>query len=926
VLTHSPWGGIGPIVSLSQGTRLGTYEITGQLGAGGMGEVYQATDSALKREVAIKVLPQSLVSDAERVARLRREAELLASLNHPNLAQVFGLEEVDGSIALVMELIEGPTLSDRIAAGAIPADEALEIAMQIGDALQAAHGQAIVHRDLKPANIKLRPDGVVKVLDFGIAKALDEQTGTTGPRMPSLTRTSMTRAGLILGTAAYMSPEQARGRRVDQRTDIWAFGCILYEMLTGQPAFVGEDDTSTLAKVLERDTDLSRLPGAIQPQVRHALELCLRKNPADRVADIRDVQLALRGGLQVAGAGSASRPRLIAGLALTAVVAAAAGWLLKPGEPRVEDTQAPVVRASIDVAAGNRLIGRADNLDAGVGLQRPSRPAMAFSPDGRFLVYAAIEDQSRLLFRHSLESGRASAMPGTEGGLMPFFSPDGRSVGFFAGTDLKRVDIDSGDVRTIPVSGQSMPDGGTTASWTEDDTIVFGGDDGIYEVSATGGAPMRLTEVMDLGQQLHVYPQMLPARRALLYTEATLNLQPSEWRIVVQPLDGGDLIVVVDGGSHGQYLPTGHIVFARAGQLLTMPFAADSLTAGTTQAVVIEDVMYAERGGNGNLNTGTAQVAFSASGALAYVPGGIYPSLGGTMEWVDLSGARTEIALPEARYLMPRFSPGDGRYLAYVVGDFGNTDLWVYDRVLEIPTPLTQGLEVAWPVWSPDGSRIAVQRRDAGNQIYTIAADGSGEPEIVGDGIDGAPAAWSADNVLAYLHSPGPGEPTAIWTLRLDGNSEPEPFAATQASNPRFSPNGQLVAYDGPVDGRAEVFIRPFPEGPAQRISNTGGLAPIWSPDGARLYYKALDPDTREQALWEIDVNAEPPFVDSRARVLFQGRMGGTTPIDSYDIAPDGQRFVTITRSDDEQALQPVERVNIVLNWFDELERLVPTD
>jgi Tol biopolymer transport system component len=918
-------------VSLSEGTKLGPYEITGQIGAGGMGEVYRATDSALKREVAIKVLPESLAQDAERLGRFRREAELLATFNHPNIAQIYGLESSGEQLALVMELIEGPTLAERIAAGPIPAEEAFEIAGQIADALTTAHSQGIVHRDLKPANIKLSDDDRVKVLDFGIAKAFDVRADTMGPRTPSLTRTSMTRAGLVLGTAAYMSPEQARGKRVDQRTDIWAYGCILYEMLTGQPAFAGEDDTSTLAKVLERDTDMSGLPAPITPHVRQALMLCLRKNPADRVADIRDVQLALRGQFQpAASAASAGRRRgaIAAGLALAAILGGGAAWLLKPGGASEPAAGAPIVRASIDVADSQHLVGRPfDGLETGVGYQRPSRPTMAYSPDGRYIVYAAGDGESSRLYRHALDQGRAVGLAGTEGASMPFFSPDGRSVGFSADGEIKRIDIESGEVRTIAIAGPDLiNEGGTTASWTSDDTIVFLGPEGTYEVPATGGAPTQLTVVRrDAGEVLHAFATMLPGRSAVLYMASTQSPVPSEWNVMLQPLDGGEPRLLVEGGTDPRYVPTGHLVFARSGQLLAMPFDPVTLEAGATQAVVIEDVMYAERGGNSGLNTGTAQAAISASGALAYVPGGLFDEQTGSLVWVDRVGASTEIDVPPARFLFPRVSP-DGRLLTYSTGAFGDNRLWVYDLELEVPTALATGGQGVLGVWSPDSSELAFARPDLDDAIYTMPVDRSSAPVPVGPDVRGDPVAWLPDDVLAFLHTPGPDQPRTVWTVSLEGNADPEPFLDMALGYPTFSADGRWLAYETNVTGRAEVYVRPFPAGaPETRISTAGGQSPVWSADGSKLYYRSVDPATMERTVMEVDITTEPAFTRSRPRELFRADYGGTVPIRSWDLTPDDERFVMLGDREELEP-EPVERIEIVLNWFEELKRLVPVD
>jgi WD40 repeat protein len=916
-------------MALEPGTRFGSYEIIEPIGSGGMGEVYRATDTTLKRDVALKVLPQAFAEDADRLARFRREAELLASLNHPNIATVHGFERSGDQTVIVMELVEGPTLEERIRAGAIPVTEALDIAMQIANALEAAHLRQIVHRDLKPANVKLRNDGLVKVLDFGIAKVLDERSDATEPRSPSLTRTSTTRKGMVLGTAAYMSPEQARGKPVDQRTDIWSFACILYEMLTGQPVFAGEDDTSTLARILEREMDTSRLPNQIAPSVRQTLELCLRKDQGRRVADIRDVRLALGGEFEPP-ARAQPRARMIAGIVLAAVIAGGAAWLLKPGAVAPPEAVPPAetIRASIDVIEGERLISYVPYDSMEVALQRPSRQTMAFSPDGRYLVYSATKGEQPHLVRYALQQGRSNVIAGTEGALLPFFSPDSRSVGFIAysesDSELKRADIETGEVRTIEITGHDITiPSEATASWSSADTILISLSDGIYELPANGGAPNQLTSFA-AGEFLHTHPVMLPGRRAVMFTAVLADVPVAERNVDIQPLDGGERRILVANATHAQYVPTGHIVFARSGTLLAMPFDADSLTTGDTQAVVLEDVMYADGGGNATVNTGTAQVAVSASGALAYVSGGVFRSPRAILSWLDRAGVGTPLPLPPAQYLMPRLSR-DGTRLSYLKLDTGGPSLWIFDLDLEIETALPTGGPVFGAIWSPDGSRLAFARPDLTLQMFTQHADGSGEPVPIGDTLSGVPLSWSRQNVLAFM---GPGDRPR--TIEMVDGAEPELFIDTEVDHPVFSPDGNWVAYVSSESGPRDVHVRPYPAGsPVQRVSTGGGTGPVWSPDGTRLYYRLRDDSAegRPTTIFEVDIAIEPSFRPvSRPRALFSGRFRHSSGVDSFDISPDGERFVVGAETNELDELRPVEQINLVLNWFTELERLVPTE
>jgi serine/threonine protein kinase/Tol biopolymer transport system component len=918
---------------LRPGTRLGNIEIGELIGAGGMGEVYRATDVHLKRAVAVKVLPETLTDDAERLARLRREAELLAALNHPNIAQIYGLEHGGSTTGLVMELIEGPTLAERLLMGAIPAAEALDIAFQVAGALEAAHERGIVHRDLKPANIKLRADGLVKVLDFGIAKAVEDRAGTTGPNAATSRPTAMTREGIVLGTAAYMSPEQARGKRVDQRTDIWAFGCILYEMLTGRPAFAAEDDTSTLARVLERDTDLSLLPSAVTPAVRKALQLCLAKEVKDRVADIRDVRLLLKGMFDEAQARHGPTWRaLSAAVIAAAFLAGITVWTFGRSPTGVSTrTNAVVVRSLIEVADGQHLAPESPQ----IGLQRPIWSTMAFSPDGTRLAYTAwdvpasdppvADVPASGLYVHRLDRDRPVLIVGTGGARTPFFSPDGQSIGFFVQDKMKRVAVDGGEVRTIAVSEPSLlvgPDstfaGVSQATWTDGDRILVATRRGIYEVPATGGELVPVTQLEE-GELFHAYPQLLPGRRALIYN-AVKGSSPSDWAIVVQPVTGGERRVLAQG-SNPVYLPTGHLVFARKGTLFAAPFDVESLKLTGAPAVVVEDIMHAERAPALVLNSGAAQFAVSSLGSLAYVPGGVFPdTTSSTPVWVDRAGVATDLDVPVAPYWFPRISP-DGKRLAYVSGRFRD-EIWEYDLKLDTRLLLTKGGQYLALNWSPDGTRLAFTREDLGYRMFTIRADGSGMPEPIA-AFPGGPSSWSHDNVMAFVGSPDPATPATLWTLRMDGASMPEQFLdAPGVSHAAFSPDGKWLAYVSNETNADEVYVRPYPQkNPPYRVSVAGGIQPIWSPDGKQLFFTHGSPD--EQTIMVVDVTTGPSFTHNRPRELLSGKYVPTGPVGNLDITPEGDRFIMV-RAPPKHANEPVTSIHLVLNWFAELERLVP--
>ncbi len=592
-------------MTLSPGTRFGPYEVADEIGAGGMGVVYRATETNLKREVAIKVLPESLATDTERLARFQREAEMLASLNHPNIAQIHGLEKADGTTALVMELVEGPTLEDRIKQGALPADEALAIAMQIAGGLEGAHSQGIVHRDLKPANIKLRPDGTVKVLDFGIAKALEPDTLTSVPQSPMLT-TPATMAGVILGTAAYMSPEQARGKPVDQRADIWAFGCVLYEMLTGQPTFGGEDVTVTLARVLERETDFDALPATISPAVRHTIELCLQKDLKKRVADIRDVRLALEGAFQAearlpshseAGRRSVQRWGLASSAALlSAVVVGSLVWFLAPSSPGGVLPTSFIVRTPSDVP-----------------LNRSS--PLALSPDGRELIYTVGLGAERRLFHQSLSGFEPREIVGGQRTSGLFFSPNGDAIGFYSPSDdqLQRLDIAGGSPTRLIDS-----EGFYGASWGEDGTIVFTPEWGLpLRIVRPGeSAAANLTQIDEGAQERsHLWPQILPGNRSVLFTIWSGAPSWDEAQLAVADMETGKHTVVLRGGASGRYASSGHLVFWRGNSLMAATFDPNTLTVTGEPIRVVRDVRF-------DLGPGRADFAISRGGTLAYVEGG----------------------------------------------------------------------------------------------------------------------------------------------------------------------------------------------------------------------------------------------------------------------------------------------------------------
>ena len=889
-------------MSLSAGTRFGPYEVADEIGAGGMGVVYRATDTTLDREVAIKVLPESMAADAERITRFDREAKMLASLNHPNIAQIHGLEKAAGTTAIIMELVEGPTLADRIEQGAIPADEALGIAMQIAEALEAAHGQGIVHRDLKPANVKLRPDGTVKVLDFGIAKALGPENLTSGPQSPMMT-TPATMAGVILGTAAYMSPEQAKGKQIDERTDIWAFGCLLYEMLTGQLAFGAEDVPTTLARVIDRDTDMDSLPATISPAVRQTIQVCLQKDVRKRVADIRDVRLALEGVFetvspQVAEAAVAQpiwRRALpvSAAVVVTGLIVGLAGKLLEP-----TSSPPPVDRFAYDLPVGHVL--RTFN----------GRPLMALSPDGRHFAYNTDDG----LYVRSMDELEARLIAGTAAPLTtPAFSRDGQRLVYWDG-QLKRISI-SGGVPVVIAEGLPNPEG---MSWEADDTILVAQTDGIYRVSANGGT-LEVIIPADQGKSFYS-PELLPDGDSVLYSvlpRGSADLSGSQ--VMVESLSTGERTVLVEGGGEAHYLPTGHLIYSLDDGLFAVAFDADTLTVSGGTEPIVQGVMRV-----GAL--GWANYSVSEDGRLVYVTGS---AAAGTrsLVWVDREGREEPIDAPLRAYTSPRISP-DGTKVVLNPRD-QEQDIWIWDLVRETLTRLTfDPGQDRQPVWFPDSQRIAYasQQGDGdGDGLFWRAADGTGSAEQLAQSngeIFPQSVLPDATAVIVYGDFTGANTNEDIAIVRLDGDDQTvTPLLQTMFKEqyPDLSPDGHWLAYTSNESGNEEIYVRPFPDINAGRwqVSTDGGGQPLWARDGQELFYR------NGGAMMAVPIETEPTFAAGNPEVVFEGEyatpLGGRT----YDVSLDGEQFLMMKEATDRS--EPT-RIIVVLNWFTELERLVPTN
>ena len=895
-------------MALEVGSRLGHYDVTALIGEGGMGQVYQATDTKLDREVALKVLPQAFTDAPDRLARFEREAKVLASLNHPNIGHIYGLEEAEGQKALVLELVEGPTLADRIAQGPIPLDEALPIARQIAEALEAAHEQGVIHRDLKPANVKVRPDGMVKVLDFGLAKAFEPEAGSVSASMsPTISLTAAaTQMGMVIGTAAYMAPEQASGKVVDKRADVWAFGVVLYEMLTGTRPFTGDDVSKTLARVIDREPDWSTLPTEMPPVLGTFLRGCLEKNPKQRVHDVADERLAMEGTFETTVSGPREPtvapelqvwqrpiPLALTGLALLAIGGFAV-WIFKP------PPQQPVTRLAISVPPSVPV-----SLD-------PVDTEVALSPDGTRVVYRGGQDATGQLYVRGIDQLEAIPLRGSEGAESQFLSPDGSWVAFQAGPDgpLLKVSILGGP----PVTITELQDNLRGASWGADDVIIFGtaSPAGLMRVSGAGGDPEAITTPENT---THKWPDILPDGAGVLFT-IDQGPEMGNEDIALLDLDTGEHRVITPGGSHAKYSPTGHIVYGVDRTLRAVAFDLDTLNVTGDPVPVVEDVLMK--------SGGAVSFDLSDTGSLVYVSeGAAGASEARTLIWVDRDGREEELTAPPAAYESPRVSP-DGRYVAVEVRDTANFDVMVYDLERDTPTRLTfDPANDAFPLWSPDGRRVLFSSdRDGVLNIYSKAADGTGPAErlTTSDSLQSA-TSWSGDGRSLVI-----SETTDISVLSPGTESVTEGLIETEfvETYPEVSPDGRWIAYMSNESGQFEVYVRPFPNVDDGRwqISRDGGVSPVWAPDGQELFFRS--PGTGALDMMVAPVGTEPTFSPGNPEVLFAAPYRGpaTNRARPWDVAPDG-RFLMLRERDTSSPDEEPTQVVLVQNWFEELKRLV---
>jgi eukaryotic-like serine/threonine-protein kinase len=907
-------------LSLNPGTRLGVYEVTAQIGLGGMGEVYRATDSNLKRSVAIKVLPASVAGDADRLARFQREAEVLAALNHPNIAAIYGLERTPDFTALVMELVEGDDLSERIAKGAIPLDEALPIAKQIADALEAAHEQGIIHRDLKPANIKVRSDGTVKVLDFGLAKATEAASGTSldFTHSPTLTSPAMvTGVGVILGTAAYMAPEQAHGRSADRRADIWSFGTVLYEMLTGELAFKGESVSDTLASVLKLEPPWDRLPAATPAVVRSLLRRCLTKDPKQRLQAIGEARIAIDN---VPGANSeyVVKPMSLSSPSRFGVL----GWVATAVTAGV----ATAVIAGVALWGWSRSAVQKPLTVIRLATTFPTAHlpgTIALSRDGSRLAFAGGPRQQ--IYVRMIDQFDARPLPGTEGAVFLCFSPDGEWISYIAGSrpgqQLKRIAVAGGPVQTLTDAVSQI--GPPVQNWGADDNILFSTNGVLTRIRSGGGTPETVaTPDYTKGEQFYAGAQLLPSDHGILVTIHRGGGNTDDNVIVVLNPRTKEKKVVLEHAGIAQYVSTGpvstagHLVYydPRTASLLAVPFDADRLAVRGSPVPVV-DAVRSTVGPFGDFS-------ISDSGTLVYVPGTAKGRTASTLVWVDRAGTEQQLGAPPRAYgsnlTAPRLSPDGHRIAVTIAGD--SDDVWVYDQDRGTLERVTSEGNSRGPVWTPDGKRLVYERSPgADSAVLSVPVDSSAAPSVIATQNKASilPSSISPDGRLMLGFFP---IDKGLWVLDLvegaPGGPKLRPFLDSKFAkfNPSFSPDGKWVAYRSDETGRSEIYVTPYP-GPGGRfqISTDGGQFPRWAGDGRELFYR----NQADDKMMAVEIQTEPTFRAGKPTVLFERRYGN-----GYDVSPDGKRFLMVKPAGGEQA--PTDQLNVVLNWFEELKARVP--
>ena len=891
-------------MAILPGRRLGPYEILAAIGAGGMGEVYKARDTRLDRTVAIKVLPAHLADRSELRERFEREAKTIASLNHPHICTLFDIGQQDGIDFLVMEHLEGETLAQRLQKGPLPLEQVLQFSIEISDALDKAHRKGITHRDLKPGNVMLTKSGT-KLLDFGLAKLKQEVApGLPDSQLPTM-KSAITDRGMILGTLQYMAPEQVEGKEVDARTDIFAFGAVIYEMATGRKAFEGKTSASVMAKILEAEPpSMASLQPMTPPALDRVVKTCMAKEPDERwqsAGDLcRELKWIAEGGAQIALSSVAEDkgiralgPRLLIlslgilllGVAITGV----AVWNLKPSPPL------PVTRTVINLPPGQQLAG----LENG--------PAVALSPDGLDLAYVARQGGAQQLFLRSLDGFEAKPIPGTEDAVNPFFSPDGQWLGFFADGKLKKVSVSGGGVVSLTDSGNIYG-----ASWGSQGVIAFtpSGSSSLQQVSDAGGARQPLTHLeSDLNQR---WPDWLPGGKSLLFGGGAIG----DPRVAVYSIATREQRNLIPGGTQPRYLPSGHLVYAQDGNLMAAPFDPKRLVVTGAAVSVVEGVGH-------SLISGHAQYSVSATGSLVYVNGASLSGQG-KLVWVSRNGADQALAAPARAYVWPRISP-DGKRIAASIAE-QNIQIWQYDISRDTLTRFTfEGNRNNNPTWTPDGKRIAFL---SDKNIFWQLADGSGGLErLTTSEFTEVPMSWSPDGQLLAFIELNPSTGLDISMLHLGDPSagsgqvrKAQMFLRTpfNESVPRFSPDGRWVAYISNESSRNEIYVQPYPgPGGKWQISTDGGTEPVWNPNGRELFFRNGD------KMWAVDITTQPSFAAGKPRLLFHGPyLLSPATSSNYDVSSDGQRFLMVKPNEQEQTAPT--QINVVQNWFEELKQKVP--
>jgi len=875
-------------MALAAGARLGPYEILSALGAGGMGEVYRARDVKLNRDVAIKILSESVAADRDRLARFKREAQVLAALNHQNIAHIHGFEDSTGTPALVMELVEGPTLADRIARGPIPIDEALPIAKQIAEALEAAHEQGIIHRDLKPANITVRADGTVKVLDFGLAKALDPPAANDAAgalaTSPTITSPALTATGVILGTAAYMSPEQAKGRLVDKRSDIWAFGCVLYEMLTGKRAFAADDVSDTLAAVLRGEPDWRKLPRAPAPALRRLLRRCLDKDPKRRLDSAAAARLEIEDVLSGADVSSAEDSRrrsvwlpvLPWGVASALSIGLVAALLLRTS------AQSPSVAARISLS-----LARDNSLTIGGGT--------AISPDGRTIAFVARAARGTGLYVRRLDEWEPRALPQTDGALNPFFSPNGQWIAYSHAGGLEKMPAGGGPTQVVCKTGTNIYGG----RWQDDGTILFGTwPAALWRVSSGGGAPQLIARANEGSDAWYLWPEPLPGNRGILFTV----WQGGRTSVAVLPPGADKPRVLIPSGGRQRYLSSGHLVYVAESHLFAVPFDVQRLAVRGDATIVVDDV---------NETPITSDYDVSANGVLVYLPAG---SSAYEIVWQDRHGLGVPIGTRARPFTSVALAP-DGQRFSVNITDGSSRSIWTGSVANGLLTRLTFGNDDVFHLWSPDGTRLYYSVGQHNYNLFSVPTDGSGQPEqLLNSPHPQDPTGVSPDGDTILFNDVDPSTKSDIWELSLSRKtSRPvirTPFVEAGAV---FSPDGHWIAYQSDESGQSEVYVQAYPGvGQKRRVSLDGGRLPFWGHTGRELFYQTAT------AMFAVPIENAREMRFGTAQRLFLKTKG--TQAGRYT-SLDDQRFLMIEKAETNQSSQ----LNVVQNWLEELKARVPT-